>query len=118
NGVVTFAPGETSKQVTVLVNGDAVVEPDETFAVNLYNLSNASVGKATGAGTIVNDDSTSTTPSIQFSQAAYSVAEELGPLTITVTRSGDTSGAAAVDYTTADGSATQKADFEYAAGTL
>jgi hypothetical protein len=46
------------------------------------------------------------------------VTEELGPLTVTVTRSGDTSGAAAVDYTTADGSATQKADFEYAAGTL
>jgi hypothetical protein len=118
NGVVTFAPGETSKQVTVLINGDTQVEPNETFAVNLYNLSNASAGKVTGAGTIVNDDSTSSTPTIQFSQATYSVAEELGPLTVTVTRSGDTSGAAAVDYTTADGSATQKADFEYAAGTF
>jgi hypothetical protein len=118
NGMVTFAPGETSKQITVLVNGDTQVESNETFAVNLYNLGNASVGKVSGLGSIVNDDSTSSTPTIQFSQAAYSVAEELGPLTITIIRSGDTSGAAAVDYTTADGSATQKADFEYAAGTL
>jgi ribosomal protein L35AE/L33A len=119
NGVVTFAPGETSKPVTVLVNGDTQVEPNETFAVNLYNLSNASVAKVTGVGTIVNDDSNSPTPmTIQLSQATYSVAEELGALAINVTRSGDTSSAAAVDYTTADGSATQKADFEYAAGTL
>src|SRR6185295_15807050 len=31
---------------------------------------------------------------------------------------GDTSSAASVDYTTADGSAIQKADYEYAAGSL
>jgi len=118
NGVVSFAPGETSKQITVLVNGDTQVEPNETFAVNLFNLINAGVGKASGLGTIVNDDSASSTPTIQFSQASYSVQEDLGALTITVTRSGDTSSPASVDYKTVDGSATQKADFEYAAGTL
>jgi hypothetical protein len=118
NDVVSFAPGETSKQITVIVNGDTQVEPNETFAVNLYNLINAGVGKASGLGTIVNDDSASTTPTIQFSQASYSVPEALGALTITVTRSGDTSAPASVDYKTVDGSAVQKADFEYAAGTL
>jgi hypothetical protein len=118
NDVVSFAPGETSKQITVLVNGDAQVEPNETFAVNLFNLINAGVGKASGLGTIVNDDSASSTPTIQFSQASYGVPEGLGALTITVTRSGDTSSPASVDYKTVDGSAVQKADFEYAAGTL
>ena len=117
NDIVTFAPGETSKQVTVLVNGDSQVESNETFVVNLYNLNNAAVGKVTGVGTIVNDDNSSS-PTIQFSQATYAVQEDLGAITVTVTRSGDTSGAAAVDYATTDGTAAQKTDFEYAAGTL
>src|SRR5262249_7121901 len=55
---------------------------------------------------------------IQFSAASYSVLEAMTATTVTVTRTGDTSGAATVDYTTIDGTATQRADFEYAAGHL
>jgi len=118
NGVVTFAPGEISKQFTVLVNGDTQVEPNENFLVNLYNPVNLSAGKFTGVGTIVNDDSNSPTTTVQFSPVSYSVPEDLGALTVTVTRTGDTSAATSVDYMTTDGSAAQKADFEFAAGTL
>src|SRR5207253_2176325 len=85
NGVVTFAPGETSKPVSVIVTGDTQVEPNETFVVNLYNLINASVGKVTGVGTILNDDSA--TPTLQFSASNYNVQENLTALTVTVTRS-------------------------------
>lgn len=56
--------------------------------------------------------------SIQFNAANYSVLEAMTALTVTVTRTGDTSSAASVDYTTIDGTATQRADFEYAAGHL
>src|SRR5262249_31870095 len=117
-GQITFVPGETAKQITVLVNGDTQLEPNETFVVNLYNRNNAGVGKVSGVGTILNDDALSSTTAIQFSQAVYGVQEDLGALTVTVTRTGDTSAAAFVDYRTVDGSATQKADFEYTAGTL
>src|SRR5258708_11638143 len=55
---------------------------------------------------------------IRCSQATYAAPEQLGALTVTVTRSGDASSAASVDYATADGSAMQKGDYEYAAGTL
>jgi hypothetical protein len=34
-GTLTFAPGETSKTITILVNGDRLAEPNETFVVNL-----------------------------------------------------------------------------------
>lgn len=54
---ITFNPGETSKMVTVLVNGDSNIEVDETFTVELSNASsNATITTATGTGTIENDD--------------------------------------------------------------
>jgi len=55
---------------------------------------------------------------IQFEAASYSVLEAMTSMTVTVTRTGDTSGGAAVDYVTVDGAATQRSDFEFAAGRL
>jgi hypothetical protein len=57
SGNITFNAGETSKAITVLVNGDTIVEPNETFFVNLISATNATIGKGQGVGTIVNDDS-------------------------------------------------------------
>ena len=37
SGTLNFAAGETSKQVTVLVNGDLLDEANETYALNLTN---------------------------------------------------------------------------------
>ena len=73
-------------------------------------------GQVLAVRLIINDDA-SGGPTVQFSQANYSVQEDLGALTITVTRS-DASGSASVDYATADGTATQKSDYEIATGTL
>ena len=54
---LTFAPGETSQTITVEVIGDTEVEPDETFFVNLENVSdNAEIDDGQGVGTILNDD--------------------------------------------------------------
>jgi hypothetical protein len=59
SGTVTFAPGDTAEQVTVLVNGDTDVELSETFFVNLSNATgNATILDAQGRGVIVNDDGT------------------------------------------------------------
>ena len=59
-GTLTFAARETSKTVTVLVNGDTNLEPNETFALVLSNPVEASMPPSTTVpiGTIVNDDST------------------------------------------------------------
>jgi CSLREA domain-containing protein len=53
---VTFLPNETTKQFTVLVNGDVDVEPNEAFTVHLSNPSGAVITDADGTGTITNDD--------------------------------------------------------------
>lgn len=55
SGSVTFAPGETSKTVTVLVNGDTTVEANETFFVNISSVS-IGIADGQGLGTIINDD--------------------------------------------------------------
>jgi hypothetical protein len=57
SGTVTFAPGETRKTVSVLVIGDTVVEPDETFSVLLTApAAGVAVEDDRGEGVIVNDD--------------------------------------------------------------
>ncbi|HET9665866.1 MAG TPA: Ig-like domain-containing protein, partial [Desertimonas sp.] len=56
NGTLTVAPGQASKNVDVTVNGDTVVEADETYHVNLTAPSNATVADGDGLGTITNDD--------------------------------------------------------------
>ena len=56
SGTLTFAPGETTKTVTVKVKGDRTKEADETFSLILSGATNASILDGTGLGTILNDD--------------------------------------------------------------
>jgi large repetitive protein len=57
NGTASFAPGVTTRTVTVQVVGNTIPEPNETFFVNLSNPSpNAYLGNTQGVGTILNDD--------------------------------------------------------------
>ena len=54
----------------------------------------------------------------QFSATDYSVGEGEGQITITVKRTGGTSSAATVDYSTTDGTGTQGTDYTTSKGTL
>jgi hypothetical protein len=57
SGSVTFAPGETIKTITIVVNGDRSKEANETFFVDLFGpSSNAFINTSRGIGTIFNDD--------------------------------------------------------------
>ena len=51
-GTLTFAPGETSKTISVVVLGDTVAEGSESFLVTLSSPTGATVGDGTGTGTI------------------------------------------------------------------
>lgn len=62
SGTVTFTPGQTSRTVTVTVLNETLVEPDETVILTLSNPSNATIGDATGTGTIRTDDTDATAP--------------------------------------------------------
>ncbi len=56
SGTLTFAPGETSKLITIQVKGDTTVEPHETYKVILSKVAYAFIADGTGVGTIRNDD--------------------------------------------------------------
>jgi uncharacterized membrane protein len=55
-GTLTFTPGVTLRFVDVTVNGDAAVEPSETFFLELSSPTNATVADGQGLCTIANDD--------------------------------------------------------------
>ena len=98
---LTFNAGETSKTITVAVNGDTKVETNETFFVNLSNLQangrNVTLADNQGQGTITDDDVI--LPSITLAVAPSSVTEDgTSNLIYTFTRSGVTSNALTVNY--------------------
>jgi hypothetical protein len=53
SGTLTFAPGQTTETIRVLVNGDSVPNYPEGFSVDLSGASRASIAKAVGGGTIL-----------------------------------------------------------------
>jgi hypothetical protein len=58
SGMLTFAPGDTSETITVVVKGDLLVEPDENFFVNLSDSASAILADGQGFGAILTDDAT------------------------------------------------------------
>lgn len=115
--VLSFAANESSKLCVVSVLQDAVVESTETFTVNLSAPSKGSI-LTPGSETvgIIDDDSADTV--LSLSQASYSVNEAAGSLTVTVTRSGDSSAAVEVTLATQDGTAVDKTDYTATSATL
>jgi hypothetical protein len=71
SGTLTFTAGQTSKTISVAVNGDTADEPNETFYLSLSNPTSATIGTAQAAATIVDDD----LPAASMSINDVSVAE-------------------------------------------
>jgi hypothetical protein len=107
--------GATSGTLTVRINGDFQIEPDEQFFVNLQFATNATIANGQGTGTIVNDDSNGT---LQFSSQTYNASEDAGSAIITVSRVEGATGSVTVDYATSNGTAGAGSDYTATSGTL
>jgi len=112
---ITFNPGQMSKNVTVVVNGDRLAEPDEYFFVNLTNATNAVIADGQGGGTIVNDEPLVSVTDV--SQPEGDSGTTVFNVTVTLSAA-PTSGSVLVDYATADAGATAGSDYDAATGTL
>lgn len=125
SGTVTFPAGTTSAPANITINGDTTVEPDETFTISFSNAINAnSIIFLNRTVTIANDDAT-----LQLSNGSFSVNESAGEATLTVTRVGDLSRAATIQFATTDtaglqsctvanGKASERCDYGTAIGTV
>lgn len=120
SGQVTFNPGVTSQTISIPVVGDTTVESNETFTVNLSGAVNATIGDASGTGTIVNDDmAASRTLSINDVTGV----ESQGSFVFTVSLSSASTTSVTVKYATANGTATGSGgsrvrDFTHRSGSL
>jgi hypothetical protein len=56
SGTLVFAPGQTQLRIPVSFRNDSLRESDETFFMNLVRPFNATIARAKGIATIVDDD--------------------------------------------------------------
>jgi hypothetical protein len=117
SGTLSFAPGETSKQVSVPITTDAASEDDETLTLTLSNPANATLGTASGTGTIQDDDAG---PVISIADASVSETDTGTDtsLSFTVSLSGPSGRTVTVAYATIANTATAGSDYTAASGSL
>lgn len=108
SGALTFTPGQTEKQVVVLVNGDTVDEAQEVFFLDISNVQNATVNTSRGNGFIVDDDG----PTISINDIKVTEGNTgLKTATFTLTLSGPSVEGIAIRAITAAGTATAGTDY-------
>lgn len=112
SGTLTFAAGQTSMLISVLVNGELAEENHETFSLSLSSPVNATINDGTGVGTIQNDD---TSISIQdVTTGEYSLSGAILNLAL----SKPSALSVTVNYNTANGTALAGSDYTAASGTV
>src|SRR5205085_752285 len=115
-GSLSFAAGVTTRALSVTVNGDTINEASEGFVVNLSNASNATLGDAQGAGTIVDDDAA---PSLFIGDVSVTEGDA-GTVTATfdVQLTAASGQLVTVDWATANTSAIAPGDYVAGSGSL
>jgi hypothetical protein len=115
SGTLTWADGDTAnKIISVPILNDAILEGNETFTVTLSAPTGGAVlATITQATVTIIDDDT-----VTFSIANVSVNERAGTATLTVTKAGTSALSNAVNYASANGTATAVKNYTAVSGTL
>ncbi|HIK09957.1 MAG TPA: hypothetical protein IGS52_06795 [Oscillatoriaceae cyanobacterium M33_DOE_052] len=105
-----FYPGEGQTNVYIDIPWNGELEGTEDITFELVSNSNANIGNQSSAALEILD---APVPSVEFSQATYSVSENGVPARaeITLNRTGDVMNATEVQLNITGGSATQDADY-------
>jgi len=113
---LSFAPQMTAIAFSVPITDDTFFEGNETLTLTLSNPVSATLGSPNPVAlTIVENEAQ---PTVQFSAATYSVAENAGPAVITVTLSTPSAFTATVNIATSDSTAGSADDYAAIASRL
>ena len=108
SGTLRFPAGQTSRSISVPVFGDRINEATETLSVTLSNPVNATLARALGVVTIVDNDAAG----LAISDAVVTEpASGTANAIFAVTLSPASSETVTVGYATADGTATAPTDY-------
>jgi hypothetical protein len=119
SGTLTFAPGTTSKTVSVTVLAGSNVGPSKAFSLNLGSPINATVSQGSGTGTIVEAGPLSTLNINSVSTTEGTSGTKMLTFTVTLSPTVPTGGTpVTVQYSTADGTAIAGTDYGAVSGTL
>jgi len=110
---LSFAAGEDSKTILVAVANDAVAESNETVIAAISNASSGVIASAAVTSTILENDQ-----SLWSVVVGSSVDEGAGGVGFQVSRTGATSSAATIVFSTAGGTAMGGSDYTATAQTL
>lgn len=114
-GTVTFAAGETTRTISLVVNGDRIGEPNETFLVRLsQGQGGAVIGDGQGVVTIADDEPRVTISDVSKNEGNSNTT----PFVFTITVSPASDAGITVNYATANGSATSVDDYAAASGSV
>lgn len=112
----TIPSGNSTYTFTVLVNGDALNEANETFFANITNVTGATVSDGQGQGTINNDDPQPSLTIVSRNIVERNAMTQAEALQVTLSAaSGQT---VTASYATTNGSATAGSDYVASSGTV
>ena len=119
SGTLNWSDGDAAnKTFSVPISNDATAEANETITLSLSSPGGgATLGSAKTATLTIADDDGSP-GSIVLSSASYAITEGTGAITITLQRTGGSTGAASINYVTANGTATAGNDYAAKSGTV
>jgi uncharacterized repeat protein (TIGR01451 family) len=112
-GIATFVPGVTTQTVAVTIVTDALDEANEVFSLTISNPVNATIGRAKGNATIIDDD---TPPSVVIGDATTVEGHSVLSVVLTLTLSAPSGQTVKVQFTTADGTAIAGTDYQTRVG--
>ncbi len=104
SGQIVFAPGVTSRAITIPTLNDGDHEGNESFAV-ILSKPGVGAGLVHPSSTTVTIEDNDTGFEFTFERERFDVEEGAGPLGITVRRGTDLGQTVSVDYSSSDGSA-------------
>lgn len=115
SGSVTFAPGQTSKSITVMIKGDRVGEPQEGFYIYLTGATNSGLPNYQyGAGVILDDEAQISVNDVSITEGNSGTKQ----MTVRVTLAAAYDQVVTVHYRTDDWTATAGEDYVSTSGTL